>query len=197
MPERPALDHLRDALKDLAAWLDASRVPAMLIGGVAISLRGRARFTRDVDVTVLLDEPQWPSFLAAGKPFGFVPRRADAIAFAARSRVLLVRHDASGIDVDVVIGGLSFERESVARAEKLDVAGARLPVATPEDLLIMKALARRPRDRADIEAILDTHPRLDVKRIRRVVGDFANALDMPDLAGELDRYLSGRHKRKR
>lgn len=55
----------------------------------------------------------------------------------------------------------------------------RLP--TPEDLIIMKAVARRPKDLADIQAIAASHPNLDRKRIRLWVEQFGVALDMPEL----------------
>ena len=53
------------ALGDLSAWLLAKKVPGAVIGGVAASLLGRPRLTRDVDAMVLLDEGKWEDFLAA------------------------------------------------------------------------------------------------------------------------------------
>ncbi len=40
---------LRVALADLMAWLDAPKIPSMVIGGVAASVSGRPRLTQDVD----------------------------------------------------------------------------------------------------------------------------------------------------
>ena len=36
----------------------------------------------------------------------------------------------------------------------------------PEDLIIMKAIAHRPKDMLDIESIITSHPKLDRKRIQ-------------------------------
>jgi hypothetical protein len=143
------------ALRDLVAWLQDAPTPGAVIGGVAASLLGRPRVTRDIDALVLLDESRWEAFLAKGTGFGFVPRLADALPFAHQARVLLVRHEASGIDLDIAFGALPFEEEAVARAVWHEVGGVRIPLPLPEDLLIMKAVAHRPRDMADIEAILD------------------------------------------
>jgi hypothetical protein len=63
-----------DALQDLAAWLDEAHAPSVVIGGIAASILGRPRATRDVDVLTLLPEDRWEQFLAAGQPFGFEPR---------------------------------------------------------------------------------------------------------------------------
>src|SRR5205823_2581071 len=80
----------------LIAWLQSENVSGLIIGGVAASLLGRPRFTRDVDVLILLDDDRWEKFLEAGDRFGFVPRIDNAVAFARRSRVFLVHHKESG-----------------------------------------------------------------------------------------------------
>lgn len=180
------------ALGDLVAWLQAAQVPGVVIGGVAASLLGRPRVTRDVDVLVVLDETEWARFLAAGEPFGLEPRRPDAIEFAKQARVLLVQHVPSGIDVDIVFGTLPFEKEAVANAVSVDVAGIRLPLPTPEDLIIMKAVAHRPRDLGDIEAVLDANPKLDIREVRRWVREFSIALEMPELLSDLEKVLKNR-----
>ncbi len=180
------------ALGDLVTWLQAAQVPGVIIGGVAASLLGRPRVTRDIDALVLLDEADWARFLATGEQFGFEPRRPDALDFAQQARVLLVQHARSGIDVDIVFGALPFEAEAVANAVWVDVVGIRLPLATPEDLIIMKAVAHRPRDLGDIEAVLDAHPKLDRQRVRRWVREFSMALGMPDVLSDLEKVLKKR-----
>lgn len=197
MSKTESLAPLLAALRDLVAWLQAERVPGVVIGGVAASLLGRPRVTRDVDAVVLLDEGCWQKFLATGARFGFTPRRADALAFAQQARVLLVRHEPSGIDADVVFGALPFEEEIIARAVWVDLGGVSLPLPSPEDLIIMKAVANRPRDLADIESILDAHPVLDLRRVRRWVREFSTALGMPKLLGNLEVMLAQRRKHKR
>jgi hypothetical protein len=196
MPEPTDLTPLLVVLRDLVAWLEAGKVPGAVIGGLAASLLGRPRLTRDVDVLVLVDESHWAGFIAAGAEYGFVPRREDALTFARETRVLLVRHQESGIDVDVVFGRLPFEKEAVARATWVELGGVRLPLPLPEDLIVMKAVAHRPLDLADIEAILAVHPKVNVRRVRRWVREFAAALEMPEILNDLEVLLSQRKKRK-
>ena len=57
----------------------------------------------------------------------------------------------------------------------------RLRLPTPEDLIIMKAVAHRPKDLADIQAIAANYPDLDKERIRFWVVQFGEALDLPEL----------------
>ena len=67
-------------------------------------------------------------------------------------------------------------------------------MATAEDVVIMKALAMRPRDVADIEGILDSVQRLDLKRIRKVVSQLSAALEGEDHLGKLDEIVRATKK---
>jgi len=196
MSETGDLDPLLAALSDLVDWFAAEKVSGVIIGGVAASILGRPRLTRDVDVLVLLQEARWPEFLACGEAQGFVPRRSDVLAFARETRVLLLRHQQSGIDVDLVFGSLPFEDQAVARATWIDFEGVMIPLPSPEDLIIMKAVAHRPRDLEDIEALLATQPDLNIRRVRSWVKEFAAALDRPDILADLENSLA-RHRQRR
>jgi len=140
----------------------------------------------------LLDISDAESFLAAGLRFGFSPRYADALVFAARRQVLLAVHDATGLTVDLSLGATPFEKESISRATVRTVGGVSFPVITSEDLVVMKALARRTRDIADIEAVLDAHPDLDLDRVRYWVSEFATLLEAPGILDGLEGILSRR-----
>lgn len=187
--KKEPLAPLLAALGDLVAWLEAAHISGVIIGGVAASLLGRPRVTRDVDALVLVSEEHWKEFLKLGMRYGFHPRRKDALAFAHKARVLLVTHKPSSIDADIVFGALPFEEEAIARALWIEIAGVRVPLPAPEDLVIMKAVAHRPRDMGDIEAILDAHPKLDRRKVRRWVREFSSALGMPDILKDLDAVL--------
>jgi hypothetical protein len=146
--------------------------------------------TKDLDAVVLLGDTNLETFLAAGASFGFTPRISEAAAFALKSRVLLLLHDPTRTPVDVSLGALPFEQESVDRASTVTVGGVSFPVVSPEDLIIMKSLPRRPRDIADIEAVIDAHPQLDLKRVRYWVGQFASVLESPDIIDDVERILN-------
>jgi hypothetical protein len=187
---------LLSALRDLSAWLLATKVRGAVIGGVAASLLGRPRFTRDVDVMVLLGEERWTDFLTAGERLGFEPRLNDALAFARNARVLLMRHKSSGIDIDVAFGILPFEEEAIGKVTWVKIGDVRIPLPRPEDLIIMKAVAHRTRDLSDIEAILDAHQNLDTKRILQWVREFSRALEVPQIMSDMDALLSKYPERK-
>ncbi len=185
------------ALRDLLAWLDSSGVRGAVIGGIAASVLGRPRFTRDIDVVILIEEGKWRGFLSSGSQFGIRPRRSDALGFARKTRVLLLRHKPSGINIDVSLGSLPFEQELIARIVFVNVGGLRIPLPTIEDLIVMKAVAHRPHDLEDIRSLLDASLKLDLRRIRRWVREFSKALEMPDILHDLETILARRRRRKK
>jgi hypothetical protein len=179
-------DPLVAAIGALSDWLATAGVPYAVIGGIAVSLQASPRFTEDLDAVIWTDDRTWPDLVDRAAAFGIEPRIDGVLEFAAQSRVILLRHS-SGVPIDVSCGTLPFEEDLVTSASTIEVGGVRLRVARPEDLLVTKAIANRPRDRADIEALLAAHPDLDVSRARRVVVEFAAALEQPELVDEFDR----------
>ena len=190
MSESNHLSPLLDVLASLAAWLKDAGIRGAVIGGVAASLHGRPRMTQGVDAVIWLDTAQLQAYLDAGSRFGFKARISDAVEFAASNRVLLMTHEPSRTPVDITLGALPFEEEAIARASISTVRGVSFPVITPEDLVIMKAVAHRPRDMADIESVMDATPQIDMNRIRHWVSQFASALEAPEILDDLERIVS-------
>jgi len=173
----------------MTAWLRTEQVPYTAIGGIAVALIAQPRMTHDIDTVVWLEYERWKGLLKAGERYGFTPRLSDALGFAVTARVLLLRHESSGINFDVSLGALPFELEMIERAATIKVSDFEVNVPTPEDLIITKAVAHRPKDIADIEAILSAHPHLDVQRVRFWVREFAVALERPQLSEGLEALL--------
>jgi len=113
------------ALEALTASLSAANIPAVVIGGVAASLLGRPRLTQDIDVLVDAPEDRWPDIITAARRFDIEPRISEPLEFSRRARVLLLRHGASQIDIDVILGVLPFERDAVSMGQSHSV-GTRI-----------------------------------------------------------------------
>lgn len=188
-PEPESLTLFLAPLQALQNLLLAFDNQGVIIGGIAASLLGTPRLTVDLDAVLLLSFDDLPRVLAEAAKQGIEPRIADPIEFAKRSRVLLLRHTVSEIDIDLSLGILPFEVEMVERSKVVDVGVIRLRLPTPEDLIIMKAIAHRPKDLMDIQAIAASHPTLDKDRIQYWVEQFGEALDLPDLWKNISRLL--------
>ncbi|MGQ0835084.1 MAG: nucleotidyl transferase AbiEii/AbiGii toxin family protein [Gammaproteobacteria bacterium] len=179
-------------LADLGRWLEAIRTQAVIVGGVAVSFLGRPRFTQDIDVLAILSEQEWKSAVAAAPTYGIVPRIENPLDFARRARVLLLRHTDSAMDIDVILGGLSFEQSAVENGRIYKVSGVSVRLPRVEDLLIMKAVAHRPQDLQDIEGLLDAHPDANVDAVRQWVREFATVTSMSDLIEDFEKLLARR-----
>lgn len=175
------------ALQRLLARFDDQGI---IIGGVAASLLGKPRLTADIDVVVLLSTADLPCLIQAASEEGLVLRVADAEEFARRHRVLLLRHQASGVNVDISLGMLPFEVEAVERSIVYRLGDLSIRLPTPEDLIVFKAVAHRPKDLLDIEAIISSHPNLDRGRIEYWLREFARALEMPELWEDIASWLA-------
>jgi hypothetical protein len=132
---------------------------------------------------------RWPRFLGAGERLGFASRRADVHSFAQQTQVLQMRHQKSGLDVNIVFNSLPFENEVVAGKTWVDLGGIKIPLPRPEDLIVMLAVAHRPRDLDDIGAILDTQPSLNLTAMLNWVQKFATALEMPEILTDLEALI--------
>jgi len=110
--------------------------------------------------------------------------------FPRRSRVLLLRHETSQIDIDVILGGLPFEGSAVASGQLRSLGSFSVRLPQVEDLMIMKAIAQRPQGLLDLEGLLATHTKGDLSRVRQSVAEFSVAATMPSLLEEFDRVVA-------
>jgi predicted nucleotidyltransferase len=167
-----------EALQRLLARFDNRGV---IIGGIAVGFLGKPRLTEDVDALFLLSVQEIPRFLKTARIENIQTRIPNAEEFARKNRVLLLQYSPTQTNIDISLGILPFEEEMVERGmvRSINVLSIRLP--TPEDLIIMKAIAHRPKDLEDIRTIVDKNPKLDIDRIRQWVQSFGDVLEDPSL----------------
>lgn len=160
-----------------------------LIGGIAVVLQGYSRVTRDVDITVWDLDSKLDAFLRALVEEGFSLRLAKGVEFARNNRILLLQ-SSEGVDFDVSLGALPFEREMIERADHRQLnPELSIPIARPEDLIAMKIFAGRPRDLDDARQLANIHSNLDKPRIRAAVREFSSILDRPDMMSSLESVI--------
>ncbi|HSY51452.1 MAG TPA: nucleotidyltransferase [Thermoanaerobaculia bacterium] len=174
------------ALRAVIAALNEIPTPSMIIGGIAVIAAGVPRETIDIDGTVLGRTTRVEDVIEIFERHEIQPRIGDALQFARERQVLLLRHDPSGVTVDISFAWLPFEEQALGRALEMTLEGVIARVAMPEDLIVYKAAAWRDRDRSDIERLLALHwGQIDLQRVRGLVGEIAIALDD---AQRLDRF---------
>jgi hypothetical protein len=170
-----------ELLHALAGVMAERRLRWYLFGAQAAILWGTVRVSTDADITVEIEPASVHAFIDAMKRHGFDLLVSDS-EFLERSRVFPFRHRATGMPLDVVLAGTGMEAEFLQRAIPVDVKGKDIPVISPEDLVITKVLAGRPKDEEDIRSVIALRKAsLDAGRIRSVLRMLEEALGQSDL----------------
>lgn len=171
---------LEEALIELASALDACGLPFVLIGGLAVALSGEPRSTLDVDVSVWT-EPESLGIAVECLSSRLKALHPNARAFAEARRVLPVA-TSNGIRADVVFATLPIEREMIRRGIAKHVGERTIPVASVEDLVLMKLLSTREKDLADARALLRRFGKsLDRAYLLPKLKEAAEGLDRPEI----------------
>lgn len=160
-----------------------------LFGAQAAGLYGAPRVTADVDVTVRLGSRAAEDLAAAVAAAGF-DLRADDADFVEQTRVMPVVHRATGIPADLVIAGPGLEELFFERVRRTDFFGVEVPVAAPEDLVVMKILAGRAKDIEDVEAMLAAVDDIDLDLLRGTLAMLEEALGQSDLSPAFEQALA-------
>jgi predicted nucleotidyltransferase len=89
------------------------------------------------------------------------------------------------------MAGPGLEQEFLARAQRVELDGVDVPVLSPEDLVVTKILAARPKDVEDVAGILLARgENLDLSRIRGTLTLIEQALGQSDLLAEFETQLA-------
>jgi hypothetical protein len=185
---REEVNALFEAARELQLVLDGRGWRFCLIGGLALLRWGQPRLTRDVDVSLLCPFGDEDRFTLPIIDAGFLPRLADAAAFARQSRVLLVASP-KGIPIDIALAALPFEEGVIDRSSLFEFEpGCALRTCSAEDLVILKLFALRPQDVLDAETVADRHGRaLDWEHIEANLTPLAEIKDEPEILKALER----------
>ncbi|MEW6605922.1 MAG: nucleotidyl transferase AbiEii/AbiGii toxin family protein [bacterium] len=168
------------AAVEIHQFFTKADIPYAIIGGIALQHWGEPRFTRDVDVTILVDLGQEEATLKKILSI-FSPRISDALEFALKHRVCLVQ-SREGIEIDISLGIPGYEQEVVKRAVECDLGSGIVRICSAEDLIIHKAVAGRPQDLLDIDGVIIRQgKRLNVAYIRRWLKEFSRLLEMEEI----------------
>jgi hypothetical protein len=138
----PLSGELVRAVELLSSAFALRSIRHALIGGLATSLRGRPRLTRDVDF--LLDD-------LLERRFSLDP----ALVIAEYVQQHMTAFSFGPVAIDWIKPVLPFYARALADAQPMDwSAGHSVRVATAEGLILTKMVAFRLQDQVDIETLL-------------------------------------------
>ena len=181
---------LAQALRDFVLLFEGMDIPYAVMGGIAVRIYGIPRPTHDIDFTLALDRNRLPDLYEAVRALGYtVPEQyasgwVDNVAGLPLVRVRLYL-EGRGVDIDIFLAESRFQEQLLARRRREQLDELSVWFVSPEDLILLKLLARRPRDLADIGDILFTQGQLDESYMRHwaqelgILADLMNVLDQP------------------
>ena len=174
------MTELEDALLEAASALESCKLPYMLIEGLAVAAWGHARATLDVNLSVWAESDRLPETVACVCNH-MAAKVNDPLRFVEDTRVLPLQ-SREGVRIDVIFGVLPLQREALGRAVTKEIAGRAVPVASIEDLLIMKLISERQKDRLDAEALVSRASNMiDRAYLLPKLEALAEALGRPDM----------------
>lgn len=144
-------------LVDVARRMERAGVSYAVIGAHAVNAWVEPRVTADIDVTAEVSAGSVRRLVEAFEADGFTV--ADVHGDQQTSGpdfVRIVSPDAIVV-VEVQVAKTAYQRHVIERAV---VTADGVRVATPEDLIVLKLIADRPKDRADAAALAGV-PALD------------------------------------
>jgi hypothetical protein len=142
------------------------------MGGFAVRAHGVPRPTYDIDLTIVLDRTHRPELFERLRDYDFEIPEVYETGWVDRVKDLpllklqrWIRDET--LDVDLFLVETEFLSEVMQRKFRLDADGQMLWVVSPEDLILFKVLAGRPRDLGDVADVLFIQGSLDEAYMRR------------------------------
>jgi hypothetical protein len=147
--------NLVDELHQIAQALRNAQIVYAICGGIAVTIHGATRTTKDIDILVTREDV--PRVLEAVRPLGYAFAALPMIFDAGTSRERHVQRVSKlegqeHLMIDLLIADGPFAGLLDERVD-IDLPEGRLSVVTRDALLKMKRLASRPQDEADIEKL--------------------------------------------
>lgn len=181
---------LAQALRDFVLLFERMGTPYAVMGGIAVRIYGIPRPTHDIDFTLALDRYRLPEFYEAVRALGYtVPEEyasgwVDQVAGMPLVKVRLYL-EGRGVDIDIFLAESRFQEQLLTRRRREQLGELSVCFISPEDLILLKLLAGRPRDVADIGDILFTQGQLDESYMRHwaqelgIHAELTKVLDQP------------------
>jgi len=147
-------------------FLEESKKPYLVIGGVAVSVIGEPRMTQDIDLIVSIQKQDISHFLESAIANGFELDIEKELVKVERTGTFRINR--GPFHADIIIASTSLEKSAFARAQKIRLIDRVVSFPSPEDLILLKIIVGRDKDMLDAKSIVIRHKeRLDKKYLEK------------------------------
>ncbi len=164
-------------LLKIAAKLQKLKIDYMIVGSQAGLLDGEPGLTKNIEVTLAIENDRLPEILNFSKELKLRVLADDPDDFTKKTKVLTMTENTSGIRIDFIFSSSEYERIAISRAVSINFGKAAVRFASLEDLVIHKIIAGRPNDVEEVKSILSRNFEYDKKYIKKWLGEFDKALN--------------------
>jgi hypothetical protein len=146
--------------------LNKSGVKYLVIGGIAVNLHGYDRLTGDIDIMISFNRENVDRFISFSESLGFKPKVPVNIKDIAdekkrkswieekNAKVFTIYNPENMFEcIDVMIMEYIDFEAAYKNAEYAQAGELRIPLVSIDDLIKLKKIAGRERDKTDIRAL--------------------------------------------
>ncbi len=154
-------NELSVGLKNICEILNTNEIPYCLVGGLAVSMLAAPRATEDIDLMVLLNDDQKANiasllenkFQIIQNKELFTVQQTTIWRFILKDKTI---NTESLLILDFILADNDIYKNSISEAIDIELNGTKIYVVTPENLISIKKLSNRGKDKLDIEALKKT-----------------------------------------
>lgn len=165
-------------------------------GALSYNFWAPPRLTQDVDLLLLAPDTKVPALVEALQEAGCLHGRAPArpidlraVLSDLRSKERLVVFLWGKTPLDLFVPWHPFHHRVLARSVERDFEGRRIRIHQAEDLIVFKKVFDRPKDLADIQAMLAVQKgRLDLDRLLADAAELLSHEKLEELRKTVSQY---------
>ncbi|MBT4266618.1 MAG: hypothetical protein HOD85_20660 [Deltaproteobacteria bacterium] len=138
--------------EDFIRFLNQHEVKYLIVGGYSVAFHGYPRYTRDIDLLIAVDPENAAKMVRVIENFGFASLQLQDSDFLEQEMIIQIGMEPNRVDIICGVEGFPFEKYYEKRQEFLN-GDLVLNFVDKEGLVILKKLAGRTKDMADLEEL--------------------------------------------